>query len=206
MKTLLSLDLSTTCTGWASFDIESKKLVSYGILKPSSKVNGVSTSKMKYPEQQLSKMLDLAEKIRVLILNEKPFHIVIEEIAGSRQRLGQKVLDGLHWIVLEQNRNIIPIVTYYDVSGLNGWRTHLKLRLSPYDKLANAEARKLNKQLGKGVTKLPIVDWKTLSARYANSTYGLTLDPEASQFDADIADAVSMGNAFLTHGLLQSKV
>lgn len=193
-KVLLSLDMSTTCTGWSLFDIKTKKLITYGTLKPSSK--GISS--MKYPLQQLTKMIDLSLKIRSLIENYKPYHIVIEEIAGSKQRLGQKVLDGLHWIMLHYNQEYISIISYYDVTGEHGWRTHLGLKLTDADKLANKEAKKINPKLGRGVTKMSIYGPKDLAARHANSKYGLSLDPQMNQYDADIADSVSMGDAWLT--------
>lgn len=193
MRSLLSLDLSTTCTGWSVFDIEEKKLITYGILKPSTK----GISKLVYPKQQLTKMIDLSFKIRSLIENYKPSLIVIEEIAGSKQRLGQKTLDGLHWILLIHIQEFIDVVHYYDVTGSDGWRTHLGLKLSDSDKLANKEAKKLNPKLGKDVTLLPIYDAKDLACRYANAKYGLALDPQLNQFDADVGDSVCLGDAFL---------
>lgn len=193
-KILLALDLSTTCTGYAIFKINDKSLVTYGTLKPSTK----GISKLTYPKQQLTKMIDLSLQIRSVIENYKPSKIVIEEIAGSKQRLGQKVLDGLHWILLMHVQEYIEIISYYDVSGLDGWRTHLGLKLTDADKLANKEAKKLNKTLGRGVTKLPEYGPKDLACRHVNSKFGLGLDPQMNQFDADIGDAVSLGDAFLT--------
>lgn len=142
-------------------------------------------------------MIDLSLQIRNVIENLKPTHIVIEEIAGSKQRLGQKVLDGLHWILLIHIQEYIDIISYYDVTGADGWRTHLGLKLTDADKLANKEAKKLNPTLGKGVSKLPIYDAKDLAARHANAKYGLALDPQTNQFDADVADSVSMGDAWI---------
>jgi len=125
MKILLSLDLSTTCTGWSVFNMHTHELITYGTLKPSTK----GLSKMVYPKQQLTKMIDLSFQLRALIENYKPTHIVVEEIAGSKQRLGQKVLDGLHWVFLHNNQEIIDIVQFYDVTGSDGWRTHLNLSI-----------------------------------------------------------------------------
>jgi hypothetical protein len=195
VKVLLSLDMSTTCTGWSVFNIEDHKLITYGTLKPSTK----GIAKLTYPRQQLTKMIDLSFQIRSLIENYKPNKIVIEEIAGSKQRLGQKVLDGLHWIVLVNNQEYIDIIEYYDVTGGDGWRQHLGLKLNDADKLANKEAKKLNPTLGKGVSKMPIYDAKDLAARHANRAFGLALDPQTNQFDADIADSVSMGHSWLLH-------
>lgn len=192
-RTLLSLDMSTTCTGWSFFNIDDHSLISYGTLKPSTK----GISKLIYPRQQLTKMIDLSLQMRNLIESLKPTHIVIEEIAGSKQRLGQKVLDGLHWIMLMHNQEYIDIITYYDVSGENGWRTNLGLKLTDADKLANKEAKKLNPQLGRGISKMPVYTPKDLAARYANQRFGLALDVQLNQTDADVADSVSMGSAFI---------
>lgn len=192
MRVLLSLDLSTTCTGWSVFTIDDQKLVTYGTLKPSTK----GLSKMIYPKQQLTKMIDLSFQVRSLIENFKPSRIVIEEIAGSKQRLGQKVLDGLHWIVLMHIQEYIDIIQYYDVTGVDGWRTHLGLKLTEEDKLANKEAKKMNKDLAPS-SRLPIYDAKDLSCRYANATFGLSLNPQVNQYDADVGDSVSMGAAYL---------
>lgn len=192
-KTLLSLDMSTTCTGWSFFDVDEHKLVTYGTLKPSSK----GISKMVYPRQQLMKMIDLALQIRNLIETYKPTRIVIEEIAGSKQRLGQKVLDGLHWIMLIHNQEYIDIISYYDVTGTDGWRTHLGLKLTEADKLANKEAKKLNPKLGKGVSKLPIYTAKDLAQRYANEKFGLGLDVQLNQNDNDLADSICLGSAYI---------
>lgn len=192
MRVLLSLDLSTTCTGWSVFNIDDKSLITYGTLKPATK----GLSKMVYPKQQLTKMIDLAFKVRNLIENYKPTHIVIEEIAGSKQRIGQKVLDGLHWIVLLHIQEFIDIVQYYDVTGFDGWRTHLNLKLTDEDKARNKEAKKMNKDLD-AASRLPVYDAKDLACRYVNSNYGLTLDPQTNQYDADIGDSIAMGSAWI---------
>jgi hypothetical protein len=142
-------------------------------------------------------MIDISMRIKDLIGAHRPTRIVIEEIAGSKQRLGQKVLDGLHWILLFHCPEMMPILEYYDVTGMDGWRTHLKLRLSDADKANNKEAKKINKGLARGVSKLPIIGPKDLACRYANSTFGLSLDPQVNQFDSDVGDSVSMGHSYL---------
>jgi len=191
-KTLLSLDMSTTCTGWALFDIESKELLAYDKLKPSVK----GGSKMTYPRAQLERMKSIAEQILGLVESYKPHGIVIEEITGSKQRLGQKTLDGLHFIVAYYLQEYLDIVSYYDVTGLNGWRTHLNLRLSDADKASNKESKKLNKKLPPR-QKLPIIGPKHLACRHANRRFGMNLDVEVTKTDADIADALCLGDAFL---------
>lgn len=191
MRSVLSLDLSTTCTGWSVHNVDEDKLITYGTLKPSTK----GLSKLVYPKQQLTKMIDLSFKIRQLVENYKPTFIVIEEIAGSKQRLGQKVLDGLHWVLLMHIQEYIDIVEYYDVTGPDGWRTHLNLRLSEQDKIHNKEAKKLNKEVGKNV--MPVYDAKDLACRYVNSKHGLALDPQTNQYDADLGDSIAMGSAYI---------
>lgn len=192
-KLLLSLDLSTTSTGWSIFNMETGKLLEYDNLKPNMK-GGVA--KLVYPRQQLTKMVDLAIQIKSIVDNYKPTTIVIEEIAGSRQRLGQKVLDGLHWVVLMYLQDVLDVVVYYDVTGPNGWRHHLGLRLTEIDKLRNKEAKKLNPKLD-SKSRLPIVDAKDLAARYVNEVYGLELDPQTKKTDSDIGDSIAMGSAYL---------
>lgn len=199
-NTLLALDMSTTCTGWALFGMQSQQLLQYGIIKPSMK-GGVA--KMAYPKQQLTKMIDIGDQIASIIRTLQPAHIVIEEIAGSKNRLGQKTLDGLHFVVAWIIEEYLSKVNYYDVSGTSGWRTHLQLRLSEADKLANKEAKKLNKKLT-AAQRIPIIGPKHLATRFANKQFGLSLDFDTRETDGDIADAVSMGYAFLKYRFAKS--
>lgn len=189
-RTILALDISTTCTGWALFS-NLGNLLSFGTLKPNTK-GGVA--KMKYPRQQLVKMMDLGGQILELIKNTKPDTIVIEEVAGSKNRLTQKVLDGLHFIVAEYIQPYLDIVTYYDVTGSAGWRTALQLRLSEADKDSNKKAKVLNKKLTPS-QRIPIIGPKHLACRHANSHFNLALDCDLRESDGDIADAVCMGHA-----------
>lgn len=191
-KVILSLDMSTTCTGWAVFNIGSHELLTYGKIKP--KVKGAT--KLKYPRKQLENMKSIAEQLLNLVETYKPHAIVIEEIAGSKQRLGQKTLDGLHYIVALQLEKYLDVVFYYDVTGADGWRRHLDLRLNDADKAANKEARTLNKRLA-ARQKLPIIGPKHLACRHANARFGMNLDVDACSTDADVADALCMGDAFL---------
>lgn len=193
-KILLSLDMSTTCTGWSIFDVEAKALISQGLIRPSTR-GGVA--KMTYPKQQLTKMKDISAQILALINLHDPATIVIEEIAGSKNRLGQKTLDGLHFIVALAIEPFLDRVKYYDVTGSSGWRTHLRLRLSDADKLANKEAKKLNKKLTPA-QRLPVYTPKHLACRHANARFNLALDCEIRETDGDLADSASMGDAFLT--------
>lgn len=194
-KFLLSLDMSTTATGWALFSIESGERIQHGIIKPATK-GGVG--KMIYPKQQITKMVDIANQILQLIETFKPSAIVIEEIAGSKNRMGQKTLDGLHFVVAWVIEDYLPIVRYYDVTGNAGWRFHLQLKLDDADKAANKEAKVLNKKLA-AAQRIPIIGPKHLAVRFANKQYGLCLNFDTSETDGDLADAISMGYAFLKY-------
>ena len=192
---LIALDYSTTSTGYAIFEINPPRLVDYGLIKPNLKaVKGTA-----YPETQLLKMLDIGEKVLNLIENYNPDLIVIEEVTGGKQRLGQKVLNGGHFILLNILRDYLPNIRYYDVSGKNGWRTHLQMRYSETDKLHNKEAKKLNPSLGRG-QKLPKITHKTLACRYANRHYNTDLDETRKKTDEDMADAICLGASFLKFG------
>lgn len=189
MKYLLSLDMSTTCTGWSLFDIETHKLITYGILKGKN-IKDSSTQRA-----TLRKMEKMAKDILLVIEAYAPSKIIIEEIAGSRNRIGQKTLDMLHGIVWKEIDKYLDLVEYYDVSGTYGWRTHLNLKLSEQDKIHNKESRKFNKEHKKNL--LPVLGWKHLSCRYANLRHNLALDCDERETDGDIADSVSIGDAYL---------
>src|SRR5437660_9786886 len=59
-------------------------------------------------------------------------------------RSSQKTLDGLHWIVLIKNMKFADLFQYYDVSGIDGWRTSLGIRLSEQDKIKDRKSTRLN--------------------------------------------------------------
>lgn len=189
-KILLSLDLSTTCTGWSVFNIETQELITYGTVK------GKTFKDTSTQRATLKKLEHMAESLLNIIENYKPHYIVIEEIAGSKNRIGQKTLDMAHGILWKCIEKYLDLVYYYDVTGKNGWRFDLELKLSEEDKANNKEAKKMNPGLSKA-SQLPVYNAKDLAARYANAQYNLSLDPQENQYDNDIADSISMGCAFL---------
>lgn len=193
MRVLLSLDLSTTCTGWAKLDLDTKELLEYGSMYPEIKnpvKKGVPT--YEYPEWQVLKLRALSDQVLKLI-DEDVEQIVIEEINRGKNRLGQKVLDGFHFVLLERMASErVKTVFLIDSDGKIGWRSQngLKLQLSTFDKETNKKNKKLNKKLAKGLKKLPVVTQKTLAVRYVNKRYELTLTEED---DSDAADAIGLG-------------
>lgn len=193
-KLLLSLDLSTTCTGWALLDLETRELVSHGTIKP--KVPG--GTKMQYPQKPLERIRSCVTQIKALMEDPRIGKIVIEEINSGKNRIGQKTLDGLHFILLDRiPAKILGKVTFHDSDGPNGWRVKLGLFLSKMDKLVNKEHRRKNKKIKKGSPKLPIITKKDLACRFVNAQYKLSLDCQKRASDGDIADAIGLGFAWL---------
>jgi hypothetical protein len=143
----------------------------------------------------------LIEHITELVETYQPDLIVVEEIAGAASRLTQKTLDGFHWLLFYSlGQKWRSRIVLYDVTGSDGWRTHLNLRLSEADENHNKEAKKLNPRLTKG-QKIGKIGPKHLACRFANHKFGLGLDCEKRVSDGDIADAVSMGFAYIHFNL-----
>lgn len=202
---LLSLDLSTTNTGYAKIDIASKCIVQMGNVK--SKIKNPTKKGIplyKYPIYQKLKIASIVEQLIILINDPEVTEIVIEEINRGKARLSQKILDGLHHVLLD--RLTIPQalkITYVDSDGENGWRSRngLNLILTEKDKLYNKEARKYNNMLKKSKSKgkkRPLITAKTLACRYVNKEYNLELDDWARKTDEDLADALGLGYFYLT--------
>lgn len=203
MDVLLSLDLSSTSTGWSTFEISTKKLLDFGVIKP--QVPGLS--KKVYPEKPLLVCKSVAEQIIQLyeVLVSKGFkvkQIVIEEVNSHKNRISGKTLDVAHGILWNclNNKNLINLVTYIDSDGFNGWRSYLKLRLSEADKELNKEAKKLNKKLP-SKQQIPIITKKHLCERFVNKTYNLTFDVNLNKSDSDAADSIGLGHCYLHRDL-----
>ncbi len=194
MKTLLALDLSTNCSGWALYDMKTKHLLKYGILKP--KIKGIS--KMKYPEAPLMKILDMSEKLTQLVKEHNPSHIIIEEVNRGINRIAQKSLDALHFVLLGRLVGDLsyPLkkISYVDSNGSKGWRGKLGMRLSEADKKNNKAIRAANR---KAKLKKAVINWKTLACRWANAHFEVKLSTNNNpKTDGDIADAVCIGYSY----------
>lgn len=185
---ILSLDLSTTNTGWCILDSKTKKIISLGNIKPLVKnpsKRGIKT--YQYPTIQLLKMRDIAERLKRLVAEDIDV-VVVEEVCRHKARLTGKVLDGLHFIFLDRlSQEQLTKIKYVDVSW---WRQKLGIRLSEYDKEQNKEIRRLNKKVRKEHQKKPI-DWKDLSQRYVKKRFAIDAE------DADIADSICVGISYI---------
>lgn len=204
MGKLLTIDLSTTCTGYSVWDLKTKKLEDYGFIKPNKK----GMSKLEYPEKQLEVMRDIANQLMVLIYRIDGFHvdgsekklqmILIEEVNAHKSRMTGKTLDGMHFILMDRiagdrDQEYIKRVRYRDSDGDTGWRTRLGLKLTEMDKKLNAERKKINKRKIRGTASLPIINKKHLACRYVNGKFGLNLDVDQNDSDGDVADAIGLG-------------
>lgn len=194
---IISLDMSTTCTGWSTFKPDGT-LINYGIIKP--QVKGLS--KLTYPKKQLRICQNIADQIEKLVFDKLTENgiIVIEEINRHKNRMSGKTLDALHAIVWDRfgdHAGWLDSIRYIDSDGKTGWRTRLGkyMTLSDADKEHNKEARKLNKIL-KGKDKIPLVTKKTLACRFVNRVYNQKFDIIANKTDEDICDSIGLGYVY----------
>ena len=193
-RRLLCLDLSTTATGWSIFDLDTKILLEYGVIKPQKK----GLAKLGYPEQQLRKLQDLSDQLKQLLATKEPIEVIlIEEINRGIARLTQKVLDALHFMFLDRIEHRIKIVRYRDSDGATGWRKRLGLRLTEADKELNRINGIANRRRKKGTPKLKIINKKHLACRFVNLKYGTTFNVDVQPTDGDICDSIGLGHSYL---------
>lgn len=182
--------------GWAKFCMNTFALLAFGVIEPDYKN---PKKLLAYPQMHILKLRRLADQVLELI-DAKVRKVVVEEINRGKNRLGQKVLDGFHFVLLERMPwDIAQMVTFWDSDGLTGWRSAqgLGLQLSEVDKATNKDRKKFNKKLGRREKKLHIITQKTLACRFVNKHYGLKLDEYKDSTDADRADAIGLGHFWL---------
>jgi len=198
LSTVMGLDLSTTSTGFALLDMDTKNLLKYGFILP--KVKGIS--KLKYPRAALARILDLSKKISDLVKEYNPDQLIIEEVNRGTSRISQKSLDALHFFVLHyidsHSPHLIDQLFYYDTDGKVGWRKHLSLTLTEEDRAHNAHIKTFKATRKVGKTK-PKITKKHLAMRYVQSVYNLNLDVDEKVEYEDINDAIAMTSAYLLH-------
>lgn len=183
MKKLLSLDLSTISSGWAVFDLETEKLLEYGVVKPS--VKGIS--KLRYPVAAYHRIVHIAEQIFEIVLEHEPTEIIIEEVNKGKSRITQKSLDALHFFVLDYlcfiDPEWLPRVHWVDSNGPRGWRTAFGMK-----------AALIPKEERKGRSRSEV--WKKLAENYVNAKYGTKFDVWGDKSHSDICDSISVGSYF----------
>src|SRR5690606_20752596 len=102
VSVLLSLDYSTSAVGWAKFSLDTNELLAYGVILPDFKVpKKAGVPVLAYPQAQVLKLRRLSEQIMELI-DDSVTKIVVEEVNNGKNRLGQKILSGGHFVLLEK--------------------------------------------------------------------------------------------------------
>lgn len=180
---LLSLDVSSK-TGYCI--MEDEKLLDFN--KITVKVENFNPNSKPPPDKHPSYPKNIADasdlmasKIKDLILEVKPDHIVIENTVKGRNRNSQRMLEWFHRALLDEIWSLNIPFTYMDPSQ---WRSILELRLSKDDKVNN-------KMCSKGL-KRGKVGKKHLSVRYINAQYNLKLKLK----DNDQADSICLAEAW----------
>lgn len=188
----IGLDLSTKSSGYSVFEKKGNYIVllASGRIKI-PKVKGLS--KLKYPVKALIVSNLMSREILKLSFFSKENEIesiFIEEICKGKARIGQKVLDGLHFLFLDKlNENLLDRVKYIDVID---WRSALNIKLSEKDKLLNKDIRKQNKILAKK-DQVNVISHKHKACEFVNEKFGLNLNVDLDEGDSDEADAICVG-------------
>lgn len=189
MKKLLAIDYSTQSTGYAVFDIETKKLLLHSVIK-------IGTAKVynTYPFGTLRKLEAMAEAVLAVVNNISPDLIVIEEVNQGISRMGQKTLNGGHFILLKRLTHYDGKLFFKSSDGKDGWRKELNLVLSDSDKEYNKKVREVNKKVPKELRKDPLTK-KHVTARWVNQAFQKSFDVDKVSSDSDQADAIGLGYA-----------
>lgn len=185
MRKLLALDLATESSGWATFDLDTKKLLNFGIITAKS---GPGNNKY---IKTLGRIKNMAKDV-VALLDDEIEIILIEEINPGKNRLGQKTLSGQHFILMDALGENLRKIKYIDSDGAEGWRTSLGLKFSLQQRIHNKELKRLAKSRETKLKNKDIITKKHLCIAYVNKELGLSLTEEQN----DAADAIGLGLAF----------
>ncbi len=201
-KKVLALDISTK-TGWAVF--EDGKPVAWGTLFPdrTSKDFGGYPANFTYLARHLTRRLsseiiqDFAERAGYGSNPDFSFlgDVIIEETNSSRQNYSQKLLEFIHFCVVEEliSRKITP---KYVRTG--EWRSAVNARQTPEEKRLNARISRIKQRTGK---KLAKIDGKVVGKKgrkhVAIRVVGELLGIQLKRKEEDAADALLLGLGFL---------
>ena len=174
---ILSIDLSLHA-GWAL--LEDDKVLDYGLQE------GQSPTKLgSYPWSYLKAATSQARALKEIVDLHRPEVVLIEEVNKGRNRHSQKLLDGLHFALLQELEWRYD-VKYVDTSA---WRKTLSLKLTKEQRAANKLSKAKKKTLGiKGK-----VTPKHLAIAFCSEYLGKSFKVK----DNDICDAIALGIAFV---------
>lgn len=194
MNKVLALDISTK-TGWALF--ENGTPVSWGTLFPDKTVKDFGAYPINFVRYCQYIAYKIIQEIVSPILNKSSdyLEVVIEETNASKQNYSQKILEFLHFCVVE---------SLYDL-GLNPkyirtgeWRKFTDSKMSKEEKAINAKIAKIKKQTGK---KLAKIDGKVVGKKsrkhVAIRRVEEILNIPLLRKDDDAADALLLGLAYI---------
>jgi hypothetical protein len=194
MTNVLALDVSTK-TGWALF--QDGKPVSWGTLFPDKTVKDFGDYPINFVRlcQYLADRLVREIIVPILEKTKDYLEVVIEETNSSKQNYSQKILEFLHFCIIE---------SLYDL-GLNPkyirtgeWRKYTDSKMSKEEKALNAKIAKIKRQTGK---KLAKIDGKVVGKKgrkhVALRRVEEILGIELMRKDEDAADALLLGLGYL---------
>lgn len=193
---VLALDYSTHA-GFALFDYGG--LMKYGTLHAGCVLKESGAYPWNYvgvADHQAAQVSH--ELIRVF----DPQVVVIEETNGSKNRYTQKLLEFLHYALLDQLHHEYPQIRVVYVNT-GDWRKNLGIWLSKDQKKQNAKLSKAKSAAKKSGTKLDKVALgirgkitkKHAAVAYVNHRFGFKLKVK----DNDTAEAICIGLAFLNN-------
>lgn len=209
---VLGLDIATRL-GWAALVYPDAEMVTqdqvqldrYGSIGLTKPIKDLDV----YPWSYMAACRDLANKVTTLIEQIQPNVVVIEEINIAKARFSQKILDMLHYSILERlepGRLASPV--FYLSSG--EWRRGIGLMVSKEDKKKNrklSQAKSKAKALGVKLDKkaLGIAGKKNIkhaSVEFVNARFGLKLlkknDDEADAILCALAHAIGIRTEYMT--------
>jgi len=190
---VLALDVSSK-TGWALFD-EQGKPVKWGTLFPDKAV----TEFGKYPFNYVYHAYYTADRIveEIVLPNGYPMlDIVIEETNASKQNYSQKMLEYIHYALIERLGKMGAMKVVYLRTG--EWRKHVGAKMSKEEKALNSKIARIKKKTGK---KLAKIDGKVVgkkgrkhvAIRRVEEIFGI----EMQRKEEDAADALLLGLGYL---------
>lgn len=96
---VLGLDTSTTSTGYAVIDTETKKIISYGTIK-TPKENDI-----------FDKIIYIEDHIKQIVKSKEIEFVIVEDLAVTRSAITTKVLAGLlyHLLVEFRKRDLLVV-------------------------------------------------------------------------------------------------
>lgn len=195
MTNVLALDVSTK-TGWALF--EDGKPKSWGTLFPDKTVKDFGQYPINFVRLCQYLANRLIQDIVIPVIQSygvTQVEVVIEETNSSKQNYSQKILEFLHFCIIE---------SLYDL-GLNPkyirtgeWRKYTDSKMSKEEKALNAKIAKIKRQTGKKLAKIDgkVVGKKGRKHVALRRTEEL-LGIELMRKDEDAADALLLGLGYI---------